>query len=614
MTELTPQVTIIRAFESAAEPGRKKKPFLVGPKILTYGELDDRARRLTHLFHESGLEKGDRVILALKEDVDLVTVFLSLLRNGITAVVLDPDLKKQRFQTIYNTAKPCKAILDEELLSRLDLGQEDVVFTVPSAAHTLPTLFDRLMGRGRDTDSRKTPLAKMLEGIPKMAFPSEIDPEQDAYVLFTSGSTSAPKGVRLSHHNLMSHLQTLARVFGYNGASRILNILTLHHTDGLIHGPVAAFVNGAEVHRPFRFEVSNIPTLLDSVYTNRITHFISVPTMLALIDRMGTDYLDSFDTDDFVAVVSSAAPLEKDLQERFESNFGAPVVNVYGLTETVVGGLFSGPSPSDKKTGTVGRAVDCRVRLVDADGSDVKPGEVGELLINGDMVFKGYLNAEEATREVLRDGWFSTGDLFKQDDDGFYVAVGRKKTLIISGGFNVFPDEVTEILNQVPAVAESVTFGMPDDIWGERVVSGVVIKPEASADTEPIFEYLRSHLERQKVPAEVRVVDSIPRTSSGKIDVAEVKRMVSEGKQNGPGGTRGDIADRVLAVAAALFNVPIEDLSGQSSPGNTKAWDSLAHLGLVVAAEKEFDVALSTNEVMQIENLSILIEIIKEKV
>src|SRR5262245_55076609 len=180
----------------------------------------------------------------------------------------------------------------------------------------------------------------MLQSLEPAEAPARIDPEAIAYILFTSGSTATPKGVCISHRALFSHLATMRRQFGYDFDTRLLNILPLHHTDGMNHGPLSAFTCGGTSFRVQRFTLHQLGLLLDMIYRERITHMIAVPTLLAMIAQTGPEFSDSFATPDFRFVVSSAAPLAASLWQQFQTRFRTRVANVYGLTETVVGGLF----------------------------------------------------------------------------------------------------------------------------------------------------------------------------------------------------------------------------------------------------------------------------------
>src|SRR3989304_2239587 len=192
-----------------------------------------------------------------------------------------------------------------------------------------------------------------MEGAAGAGPQERVGQAADAYIIFTSGTTSRPKGVRISHGALFFHLDTLSRQFGISQDARILNLLPLNHADGIVQGPLSAFYNRATVYRPFEFSIQRINDLLDAIYRERITHFVSVPAMLSLIHRLGPGHEAALNKGELKVVISTAPQLERGLWEGFEKRFGIMVTNVYGLSETVAGGLFSGPGESHR-IGTVG--------------------------------------------------------------------------------------------------------------------------------------------------------------------------------------------------------------------------------------------------------------------
>ncbi len=593
---------IVAAFRRAAlKPG---KPFMVaGRVVLTYGELLDRVARLTRLYSANGLRQGDRVIVASNNDVDTVVLFLSLLRNGLTAVLMDPGAPASAARPLIESSAARGIILDAAL--RQTWRPDKSLFTLEIAAPVEGTsLFSKLLPRRNAAEQDATRYPAVLSGLRPADLQAEVPPDLDAYVLFTSGTTSRPKGVRIGHDNWSWHLDTLTRQFGYDDSARILNVLPLHHTDGLTQGPSVAFWNGATVYRPMPFTVPNIGPLLDTVYSERITHFVAVPTILSLILRFGQEYKDCFQTDDFSFVISAAAQLNSDLWTNFESSFGKRVANLYGLTETVTGGLFAGPGDADHKVGTVGRPVDCEARIVGEDDAELPSGVAGELVMRGRNIMKGYLNAPEATSQVIRDGWLHTGDIAVRDADGFFRIVGRKKNTIISGGMKVHPEEITEVLDAHPGVIESYTFGVEDVVWGERIVSAVVADSKADLCEARLVEHCRTMLPPAKVPHRIHTVPELPKGPSGKPIKDKVYELISRGTVLAQDGGAASVSNRVYVVAAQCFKVPVQNLRGSSAPRTVPGWDSMAHLHFVVALEEAFGIRLSPRDIMQIQTLA----------
>jgi len=606
---------VTEALRKAEEESVRHKPFIISGRTLTYDILVDRIRKLTQLYKIAGLSCGDRVVIATHDDIEAAVLFLSLLWNGITAINIDPDTKPHRFSHIIRVSQPRGIILDAALKDVWKPDAVDFILEIKEDRPGKENLFNKLLRKKqvKKNEDHFYSYPASLRTLEATNSTAVIDQDLDAYILFTSGTTSDPKGVRISHKNLFSHLHTLSRQFGYTRDSRILNILMLSHADGIIQGPVIAFFNQASLYRPMRFEIKTIGALLDSIRTHRITHFVTVPTVLSLIERFCKDKRNTLITGDFQTIISTGAYLEAGLWKRIEEYFQVRIANVYGLTETVTGGLFSGPGENDHYVGTVGKPADCEVRIVDEQGTDVRTGEPGELLMKGNHVMKGYLDAPEATAGVLRDGWLFTGDIATVDEKGFYRIVGRKKNIIISGGINIHPEEITEVLNLSPHVTDAVTFGVPDEVWGERVVSAVSLTDQCHLSEKDLISFCRTYLEETKVPDKIYVLPSLPKGPIGKVLIGKVKQIIQQIDSNQNTDLQGNLETRIISIAAHCFNVNQSDLLIYHGPDDTTGWDSLTHLEFVAALESHFGITFSPSEIMQIGLLSDALRIIAEK-
>ncbi|MEI6970372.1 MAG: long-chain fatty acid--CoA ligase, partial [bacterium] len=419
--------SFVSCFRRAAKLSPGKAFLTTQAGVMTYGEMLDRTARLAGFWAASGLTRGDRVVLATRDDTAAVVMFLSLIRSGLTAVILDPHSPAPEACNLIRASAARGIVLDRELRTDWQPGGDLVTLELQKPAGRTSPLFSKLLGRSQQVPANQDSYPSILQRFAPLDISNEPAPDLVAYIMFTSGTTARPKGVQITHSNLAHHLGTLSRQFGYNSDSRILNVLPLHHTDGMTQGPMVALWNCAAVFRPAPFSIPGIGPLLDSIYSERITHFVTVPTALALILRLGQEYGSSFRTPGFRFVISAAAQLESALWSTFEETFHTRIVNMYGLTESVTGGLFSGPDDDSHRIGTIGKPVDCEARIVDNDGNDVPDGTPGELLMRGGHIMKGYLNNDADTAAVLRDGWFFSGDIATRDHDGFYRIVGRKK-------------------------------------------------------------------------------------------------------------------------------------------------------------------------------------------
>jgi long-chain acyl-CoA synthetase len=470
-----------------------------------------------------------------------------------------------------------------------------------------------MLGAKKTTEKEEQSFLEAVADSPLTEFPERIDPATIAYILFTSGTTSTPKAVQISHKALWANLDTISRVYELDGDSRIFNILTAYHTDGVMQGPVLAARNVAGWYHPMEFTVDQVPRIFDAVYKYQITHFITVPTMLAFLLKLSEGYEDSFTGEDFKYIVTSAAPFEVKLWEDFEATFQTKVVNNYGLTETVVGASYSGPEESTRKIGTIGKPIDCEFRIIDESGRELGPNEAGELLIKGDNILTNYLNNEAATREALQDGWFHTGEIAVRDEDGFYTLVGRKKNIVISGGINIQPEEVSEIINTHPKVIESVCFGVPDPVFGENLHACVLKEPAADLDAVQIIEHCRTQLEPGKIPKQIFFLDELPKTISGKIKVRAVRELLEKAETLETGSSSTNM-EGIFAAAAEAFKVPRQQIDLSTTSENLEGWDSMAHLLFVTKLEEQFRIRLSSKEIMVMSSIREAEKIVSKKV
>ena len=574
---------------------------------MTYDDLRDRAARIATVLDHDGVA-GDGTVLLMSTEPRLVSaVLLGVIGSGRTLAVVDPASRPRELAHVVDLVGPRLLFVDRDSItaSGADAHGVPVVAIDPPARATMAS---RLLGR-RKADVPGDDLASRLGAVDPGAIDVSVDPAAAALVLFTSGSTAKPKAVELSRRALAAHLESLRRALDLDGAV-IHDVLPLHHADGLIQGPLQAYVNGGTWVRPGPFSVGALPTLLDAIYTHRVTHMITVPTVLALLDRVGAEFHDAFRTDDFRLILSNAAPLGERLWRRIEDQFGVVVCNSYGLTETVTSSLLSGPTAATGRAlGTVGKPLDgVTVSVVGADGQPVADDTTGELVIAGDHLFSGYLGDAAATAAVVQDGRFRTGDLARRSADGTFRIVGRTSRMIITGGPNVAPDEVDDVLGSAPSVIESATVGLDDEVWGQRVVSAVTA--DDSFDAARVLAHCRANLAAEKVPRAVVLLDSLPRTSVGKIDTREVERMLADRARTAVGGS--NVEEAVLQLAAETFGIDPAALSLGSDLDSTPGWDSLAHMELVSAVEAHWDIELTNTMVIGIRSIADVVAGVRE--
>lgn len=574
---------------------------------LTYRQLLGDIERLVTFFREHKVSSGSRVVIITRHDREAVTLFITALLEGLTPVILPEDTRSQRAEVIAKKVSAAVVFIDKDVFTKWPwLERYNSVAVQPERSGSRGML-GKLFGKGEEGLSHYPAVLSDYEATEPACSSS---PDDIAYILFSSGTTGAPKGILITHANLFEHLKTLVRVYGHSEKSRIFNNLSIAHADGLVQGPLLALFTGGLLYRREPFTVQNMEMLLNSIYRHRITHFITVPTVIALMDRL-TLKDDYFDDEAFKCIISVAAKLDKALWKRSEERLGVRICNMYGLTETVSGGIFSGPDAHTFKVGTVGKPVDMEIKIVDAEGRELPPCEDGELWMKGLNVTPGYFEAPAMTAELFCGPWMRTGDMARVSAEGFVEIVGRIKSIIMSGGFNIHPDEIDEVLMSHPHVRGSATVGIPDDDWGEIVVSAV--ESDVHIEEAELINHCRRYLESLKVPKRIIVTDKLPRGISGKIVIPKVRELLAKSRRSQVSESTGPTKRDVIALAASVFNVAHNALSLRSTSSTVAGWDSLGHLDLVTEVEQRYSIEFGMDEMMSIDSIKRLLELIQKK-
>lgn len=588
---------VIALLDAMASMEKRRVYIVAESGTLSFGDVVARLPGLTGVFADMGLAPGARVVLSTDDDLALATIFIALLRNGLTAVVLNPEVRATELARLVDAADPGALILDSRLVERL-----------------LPEHRDRLPILRIDATAPQDAYPAVLETARASEPPRSVDRESTAYILFTSGTTSRPKGVEITHRGLFAQMGTFVRQYGFDKRTRLMNLLPLHHTDGLTQGVVVAAVAGAVLLRPMRVRINLIGDFVNACHDLKATHLVTVPSLLALMLGLGERYEDALRSPWFRFVISTAAYLDAGLWQRFEETFGVRVVNVYGLTETVCETTYCGPDDASRRLGTIGKPVDADARIVDESGVELPAGSTGELAVRGPHVMKGYFRLPDETAEVLRNGWLHTGDLATVDEEGFYRIVGRRKDVIISAGINVYPEDVNAVLRTVPGIVDAATIGLADERWGEVVVCGIVAQPGCEPSEQQIASHFLAQASPEKLPREFHFFTDFPRGPAGKVVKADLRRLIEERRaaaQHTSAG--GSIRDRVFQEATRAFKCRAEDLSVDSNPRTTPGWSSLAHVEFLMALEVEFSINLQPDEIMRIDTVGDALDLVERR-
>lgn len=602
------------AIDAVLDETRLKKAFLqVGKRTVSYPDISAAIRGLFSYFAKTGLTRGDRIGVFSRDPADISALVLAAMRAGLGVVVLNPDMTPTE---VKNASSACglKHLFHE-------VAPDIPGYTPDALEHTAvsPWLSTKassgLLGRLR----KKSPgasvptLLSLVDGLPPASPPADLTGDMIALMLNTSGTTSVPKVVELSHDNIIAQLAIFAEVYDIDGDARILNPLPMYFTDGLFHGPINTFLNKATLFRPIEFDITQLEELLHGVYRDAISHLIVVPAILALMDRLGNEFTDTFRDEKFRYIRSSGDRLPASLWRSIESRFGVRIANTYGMSETVCEVFFSGPDDATHRIGTVGKAVGCEWKIVDENGQDLAAGDTGELLLKGAVITRGYRDQPEITAASFADGWFRTGDVATASDDGFVTISGRQKDLIIAGGVNIHPQEVTDCLLECSGVADAIAFGLPHGVWGEQVAAAIVPQDGVELSRADVLAHCRDLLAPHKVPRVTVMLDALPRNSAGKVLVKQLRAECQSHDASEGSASEASISSRVLNEAAQVFGVPVDTLHLSSEPANTRGWDSFAHLTLITSLESQFGVTLSARELLRVGTLADIADILTKK-
>jgi long-chain acyl-CoA synthetase len=482
--------------ESAARQ-RERTAIQLDDAELSYAQLDGASAHLAGLLHEHGFQPGDRVGVMLPNVLAFPVVYYGILRAGGVVVPMNV-LLKQREVAYYLGDSGAKL-----LFAWHEFGEE----ARPGCEEVGARLISVEPGAFEDTVGATEPRTEL----------ADVDDEDTAVILYTSGTTGKPKGAELTHANLRVNAGVKGELIELGAEDTILGALPLFHSFGQTAAMNAGILEGATLTLLARFDPLKALQVMER---DRVTIFLGVPTMYSAM--LSVPPAERPDTSSLRICVSGGASLPVEVLHAFEQQFGCAILEGYGLSETSPVACFNRLN-RERKPGSIGIPItDVRMRVVDEQGADLPVGEVGEIVIRGPNVMKGYWQRPEATAEAIRDGWFHSGDLARMDEDGDFFIVDRKKDLIIRGGYNVYPREVEEVLYEHPAVAEAAVVAVPHKELGEEVGAAVALKAGASASPEELQAFVKERLAAYKYPRQVWLVDELPKGPTGKILKREI--------------------------------------------------------------------------------------------
>jgi acyl-CoA synthetase (AMP-forming)/AMP-acid ligase II len=509
--------TVVDRIRGAAERFPSNTAIIDGARSWSFAELLDRVDRLSAAFAARGLRPLDRVMAFLPNTHEAVECELAVLQSGLVWITLTARLTWAEVRSVLASCTPKVLVTDEAGLARITGGRAEIPFA------PMPPMI--VTGATVAVDEGVVGYEALL-AIHDSARPTVVvEDEHPARLRYTSGTMGVAKAAVLPHRVYHASLDNLLVELGPLGPEdRALHVAPLTHGSGALVYPLfhAGGANVLEQH----FDVDAV---LSAVERLRITTMFTVPTMLSRL--VASPRFADYDLSSLRALIYGGAPMPEAQLEVAVRLIGRALVHIYGMTEAPwpITTLRQADHRLDNpRLRSIGKATTvCQVAVVGEDGKELAPGEVGEIRIRGRNVMSGYLDDESGTRAVLHDGWLASGDLGRIDEEGYAFIVGRKKDVIISGGFNVYASEVEAVLSSHPGVLEAAVVGLPHDDWGELVAAFVVPKPRAQVTPEQIDVLARSRLSAYKCPRRIEVVSDLPKNASGKIQKSEIVRLVS---------------------------------------------------------------------------------------
>jgi long-chain acyl-CoA synthetase len=465
---------------------------------LSYGALDESSARVAGLLADRGIRPGDRVGIMLPNLPYFPICYYGVLRAGCVVVPMNV-LLKEREVAFYLTDSGAKLLFAwQDFASDAEAGAATAGAECVIVA---PAEFEQELAQ----HELRSEVVERAD-------------DDDAVILYTSGTTGTPKGAQLTHSNLLKNCQVARDMFDLGSEAVVLGALPLFHAFGQSCAMNAAIIAGGTLTLLPRFEPGKA---LEIIQRDGVNIFEGVPTMYGAL--LHAPEREKYDSSTLQLCVSGGAAMPVEVLRGFEKAFDCKVLEGYGLSETSPSASFNHPD-RERKPGSIGTPIDgVEMKVVDENDNELPTGEVGEIVIRGHNVMKGYWNRPDATAEVVRDGWFHTGDMAQVDDDGYFFIVDRKKDMIIRGGYNVYPREIEEVLYEHPAVREAAVVGLPDERLGEEVGAAVVLKDDGEVSAEELQQYVKGLLAAYKYPRRIWFVDDLPKGPTGKILKREIQ-------------------------------------------------------------------------------------------
>jgi long-chain acyl-CoA synthetase len=473
-----------------------KTAIIAKEEELTFAALNQRVQALAGHLIADGIRQGDRVGVLLPNSTAIPLAYYSTQKIGAVTVILDARLKGKELEGVLQDADLKLLVVHQTLYSEV----EEIFKSIAP----IPVWIAG--GTGQRSFEQRLSAAAAVTGLPN------FKPDDDALILYTSGTTGEPKGVVLSYRNLLQYPKVMGAMNVCDATTIRGCVLPMSH----IVGPVVCNELAEKGYTLVIFDQINPVTLLEGIQKYRVNVFESVPIVFQLL--LGVKNLASYDTSSMKIAAMMGTSIPMPLLRAFQTaQPHIKVIQGYGLTETSPMITLVEPEKAEAKMGSIGRAVPgVEVKIVDDNDNEVPVGEAGEIITRGSHVMKGYFRRADATAQRIRNGWLYTGDVGKVEADGYYYHLGRRDDMIITGGLNVYPAEVENLIYTYPGVQETIVFAIPDAKRGQVIGAAIVPRPGATVVEKELLSFLRANLANFKAPDQVVIRESLPRTSSGK--------------------------------------------------------------------------------------------------
>jgi acyl-CoA synthetase (AMP-forming)/AMP-acid ligase II len=470
----------------------------------TYAEFVAAIQRSAALLQSHGIQKGDTVSLLLPNSAEYVIAYFACWYLGAVAGPVNSLLKAKEIAYVMTDSEAKVLLVNSDFLHTIEPIRSDL-----STLNSI-IVFDNEADATKNVDASSDPRE------------SSTNDDAEAIIIYTSGTTGKPKGCLLTHGNLLANARQISEWLGFTTTDRLLTIMPLFHMNAVSVTTMSALYSGGSTVVSPKFSASRFWQIISEY---QITSFGSVATMLSMLLSTYPDGVpEGLNTEQLRFAMCGSAPVPAEVMKRFEETFNCLVIEGYGLSESTCRSTFN-PPDKRRRPGSCGLPIGNEMRVVDEDDEPVADGSLGEIVLRGDNILKGYYRNPEATAIAFRNGWFHTGDIGYRDADGYYFIVDRKSDMIIRGGENIYPREIDEVLYQHPAVASAAAVGVPDQLYGEEVAAFVVLRDGASVSEEEVIQFCKDRLADFKCPKSVRFVADIPKGPTGKLLKRELANL-----------------------------------------------------------------------------------------